>query len=175
MRKELKGRINKGSRVLVMDKAAAKIIRSLLNYPFSIDILKSRKLSPCNLPALISHPDFIKLIRDKNHDVAVLPWTADLEAAVFLEQSFFNKKSPNSIKILKLFRQITEKELKSYCTIRGLNTWTSQMPASIGFIRLLDREHPEIVHGLVRSSEEVENISSQAHAKKTQKRKPGKN
>jgi hypothetical protein len=92
---------------------------SKLEFPSKIVLLNDNSLEAA-VTLRIARKLFRKeiIISDKKTKNAIVPWSADKEAAEILENMLLNKKRNNGIKILK---NVLREELKLYAKINKLN------------------------------------------------------
>jgi tRNA(Ile)-lysidine synthase TilS/MesJ len=161
VRKEIriKSLIVKGDKILVLDdgSAEAKLAVYLLK-----EIIKG-------LPVKIEQKKGKYVIGEEikgNYDKIILPWNADKEGE-YLLRCFFEKKKPLYLsnfgikgkKYIKPLVHVMHKEAAEFCRIKKIK-FTDNKETSLAseMISKLQKQYPEIVFSLVKSSEELKKI-----------------
>ena len=158
IRKELRDRLQKGQKVLFVDDIAFRVFEALKHVPVNAIIKPMSSFGADDFYSLLDGRAFQDFIGKEKIDVAVLPWTADFEAAGFLELFFSGKKFKNNPNLLKLFREITEQELEAYAEIRGFPYRKGKLPDAEGFISGIEKKYAGTKSSLVKSREAIERI-----------------
>lgn len=161
VRKEIriKKLLEKNDKILVIDDntAEAKLSRYLLK-----EIIKG-------LPVKIEEKKRDYVLGEEikgSYNKIIIPWNADKEGE-YLLSCFFEKKNPKYLShimignnlYVKLLIHVTHKEAAEFCRIKKLK-FADKKEDSVAseMINKLQKQYPEIIFSLVKSSEELKKI-----------------
>ncbi|MBS3158654.1 hypothetical protein J4206_05190 [Candidatus Woesearchaeota archaeon] len=149
--------LKKEDRVLVIGKFADKVIKGIVKgLPLKIKIKEDMGFND-------DPKGFIERLNKEEHeyDKIILPWTAEHECCLFLEQ-MLGKEADFSIlgntirqKYIKLFRPLQEQELEIFAAAKGFSFQRRKKDIYTNILDTMDRKYPESRFSLLKSIDDL--------------------
>ncbi len=164
LRKSIKGKLERGERVLVVGGLARAAMARVINFPLETIFREPGDFGCANLAELLSSGKLSKLAEKEKATKIVLPWTADMEAHRLLSEFFHNRREISGKKYVRLFKDASNEELGHYAAAIGAKAPCFPADELNGFISKLEARYPGTALSLARSSESLTGLRGMARA-----------
>ncbi|MDP7323218.1 MAG: hypothetical protein QF632_00490 [Candidatus Woesearchaeota archaeon] len=132
-----------------------------LNKPFQKDdkIYVNSRFCKVLLKEILKDLPVTYVTTEKKANKVVIPWTLDDEINDFLQNIFQRKSLKTNQKVIKLLKPITDKEAALLAEKKDCHfTPNKKDPEIKHMIENLQKDHPEIKHGLLKTASELRSL-----------------
>jgi len=139
--------LKKDNRVLVIGEFANNVIKGIVKgLPLKISIKEDKEFND-------DPKGFIERLKkeEDEYDKIILPWTAEHECCLFLQQMLGKDADFN----IKLFRPLQEQELEIFAAARGFSFQRRKKDTYTNILDTMDKKYPESRFSLLKSIDDL--------------------
>ncbi len=174
IKKSMKGKLEKGEKVLVLDEITKKAFGRTVSIPVKALFKNESFFGNENIGGIVAGKKFSDFLKKEKIAKALIPWTADMEASELLENFFTLNRKISDNNYVKFFKDITEEELEEYAKILEADYCSETSGEAAGFAAEIENQYPGTIFSLAKSKEALDEILGKMLGKK-QRNKRGKN
>ena len=173
IKKSMKGKLEKGEKVLVLDEITKKAFGRTVSIPVKALFKNESFFGNENIGGIVAGKKFSDFLKKEKIAKALIPWTADMEASELLENFFTLNRKISDNNYVKFFKGITEEELEEYSNILEADYCSETSGEAAGFAAEVENQYPGTIFSLAKSKEALDEILGKMLGKK-QRNKKGK-